>query len=186
MKRVALYTKNERLMRKFELILRSYAAVDVAHSDEDHVHASVVFIDCESYPELEKCGIPLPHEIKNGVIRNTPFLHSDLISIVNSSGTDKKERRLHLDRQSRLAYLGDEDIPLTEVEYKLLDTLMSAHGFIDKASLLSAVWGEGADPGVLAVYVHYLREKLESRGEKVIVTSRAHGYAIDERFREEM
>ena len=32
------------------------------------------------------------------------------------------------------------------------------------------------------VYVHYLREKLEYNGEKVIISSRKNGYKIDERF----
>ena len=40
----------------------------------------------------------------------------------------------------------------------------------------------GADEGVLNVYVHYLREKLERGGEKIIISSRGLGYKIDEKY----
>jgi DNA-binding response OmpR family regulator len=36
--------------------------------------------------------------------------------------------------------------------------------------------------GLINVYVHYLREKLEVGGEKIINSSRKNGYAIDEKF----
>ena len=32
------------------------------------------------------------------------------------------------------------------------------------------------------VYIHYLREKLEADGEKIILSSRSHGYKIDEKY----
>ena len=35
------------------------------------------------------------------------------------------------------------------------------------------------------MYVHYLREKLE-RGEKIIISSRNHGYKIDAKYLSEV
>ena len=54
--------------------------------------------------------------------------------------------------------------------------------FVSRDELSRAVWGEGADGGILNVYIHYLREKLESKGEKVIISSRRGGYKIDGKY----
>ena len=35
---------------------------------------------------------------------------------------------------------------------------------------------------MINVYIHYLREKLELCGEKIIIASREAGYRIDKRF----
>ena len=53
---------------------------------------------------------------------------------------------------------------------------------MSREELVTAVWGEGADDGVLNVYVHYLREKLEKENERVILYSRKSGYRIDGRL----
>ena len=53
---------------------------------------------------------------------------------------------------------------------------------LSREEILNAVWNNEADSGVINVYIHYLREKLELDGEKIILSSRKLGYAIDERF----
>ena len=61
---------------------------------------------------------------------------------------------------------------------------MEADGaFISREALKSAVWGAESSEGVLNVYIHYLREKLERDGEKVILSSRKSGYALAEKFK---
>ena len=65
----------------------------------------------------------------------------------------------------------------------MLGHLVTAKGeFVSKNDLLHSVWDEQTDPGVVNVYIHYLRGKREAEGEKVIFSSRLHGYKIDERF----
>ena len=183
MKRVAIYTNNKRLGRKLELILRPYAIVDVLGDGEPSDGYSLIFVDPESCPELIGCGISLPYTEKGGSIRALPFLHEDVISLVCSIDEKSRGKTLRLAEDARAALFGTDRIPLTEVEYKLLSVLLSSDGFQDRGSLTAAVWGEGADSGVLSVYVHYLREKLEASGERVIVTSRTQGYAIDKKYR---
>ena len=39
-----------------------------------------------------------------------------------------------------------------------------------------------ADEKTVNVYIHYLREKLESGGEKIIISSRNMGYKIDSKY----
>ena len=41
---------------------------------------------------------------------------------------------------------------------------------------------DGVDGGVVNVYVHYLREKLEKNGERIIISTRNLGYKINERM----
>ena len=79
-------------------------------------------------------------------------------------------------------YLRGERIELTEVEYALIRALYGSGGrFVRREDLLFSVWGSAAGEGVLNVYVHYLRQKLEF-GEKIIISSRGEGYKIDEKY----
>jgi len=86
--------------------------------------------------------------------------------------------------ESRSVKLFGEVIRLTEVEFRLLSALASAPvgEFVSRERLINEVWGGESDCGVVNVYIHYLRTKLEHRGEKVIISSRREGYKLDERI----
>ena len=86
-------------------------------------------------------------------------------------------------KEARALRLYGEEIRLTEVEYSLLSALVAAGGaFISREDLRTAVWGAEGTDGLLSVYIHYLREKLERSGEKVILSSRKAGYALAPKF----
>ena len=106
-----------------------------------------------------------------------PFTEGRLLRAVSTDATAAP-----ITLTNRCAYLHGKEIKLTEVEYSLLSLLLSRGGFVSREELIRAVWGEGADGGVLNVYVHYLREKLEFFGEKIIISSRGLGYKIDEKY----
>lgn len=90
---------------------------------------------------------------------------------------------LVLSESERCAYLRGEPIKLTEVEYSLLSLLYEKHGgYASREEILNRVWRGEKNEGVINVYVHYLREKLEMHGEKIIFSSRMCGYRIDEKF----
>jgi DNA-binding winged helix-turn-helix (wHTH) protein len=79
--------------------------------------------------------------------------------------------------------LYNQQIRLTELEFSLLSVLFEAKGsYIPRETLRSAVWGEEGTDGLLNIYIHYLRTKLEREGEKVILSSRKSGYALAEKF----
>ena len=83
----------------------------------------------------------------------------------------------------RCAILYGERIKLTEVEFSLLSLLYSHGGkYVSRDEVLNKIWNGEADGGVINVYIHYLREKLEKHGEKIILSSRKNGYCIDEKF----
>ena len=83
----------------------------------------------------------------------------------------------------KCAMLDGRAIRLTEVEFALLRAIYSREGgYVSRQGLLREVWGDSADGGVINVYVHYLREKLEAGGERVILASRGAGYKINEKL----
>lgn len=84
--------------------------------------------------------------------------------------------------QAHLAYRGERELDLTPTEYELLLLFVRypgqvlTHGFI-----LDRVWGENSDSlsNTVAVYVRYLRQKLEAEGEsRLIETVRGIGYVL--------
>ena len=179
MKRIALLTNNDMLYRRIMLILRDRAEVIRTSGRTD---ADLLVIDKESYPSLDLDGYTLPYTERGGRIYNLPVSHRELISAVEN--VDKSQgRTLSLDAESREATLGGEQIRLTEVEARLLTALFNAEGYLSREELLKSVWGEGTDRGVVNVYIHYLREKLERGGDKIILSSRSEGYMIDKRFK---
>lgn len=107
-----------------------------------------------------------------------PFTRRELEDAIR--GRNEKIR-LYLE-DSRTARLDGRVICLTELEARLLALLISRCGeYIRKEEILSEIWGEGQSLGIVNVYIHYLREKLEV-GEKILLSSRKLGYKIDERY----
>ena len=94
-----------------------------------------------------------------------------------------EERALILHNDERKAQIYGRRVKLTEVEFSLLSLLYERGGdFVKREEILEAVWKNERDSGVINVYVHYLREKLEVRGERIIISSREEGYCIDKKF----
>jgi two-component system response regulator MprA len=89
---------------------------------------------------------------------------------------------VELDRVRREVRRGPREVPLTNIEFKLLETLMLRPGrTFSKQELLRMVWGLTFDPGtgVLNVHLGNLRGKLEAEGEaRIIQTVRGRGYCL--------
>ena len=174
-RRISVITGDEYLWQKIYLILKKELEVfrteapsgDLCLFDVDTGTVSEEDERTVRMSRTESCALPIP------------FTEDELISVV--SGEARPSSLLVLN--GRCARLYGEEIRLTEVESALLSVLISAGGeFVSRECLLSEVWHGQADGGVLNVYVHYLREKLERRGEKIIVSSRRAGYKIDAKF----
>jgi two-component system OmpR family response regulator len=77
---------------------------------------------------------------------------------------------------------GGHEVPLTNIEFKLLETLMLRPGrTFAKEELLRMVWGLTFDPGtgVLNVHLGNLRAKLEeASARRIIQTIRGKGYCL--------
>jgi two-component system response regulator MprA len=77
---------------------------------------------------------------------------------------------------------GDRSIELTKIEFDLLELFMRhPRQVLTRDQILDLVWGYTFDSGTnsLAVYIGYLRRKLEEVGEpRLIQTVRGVGYAL--------
>jgi DNA-binding response OmpR family regulator len=89
---------------------------------------------------------------------------------------------LALDPQRREAMRGSRRIELTAREYVLLEHLMKNAGrVLTRDQILAAVWPEDYDgtSNVVDTYVHYLRDKIDSRGKPPLIrTVRGVGYSM--------
>ena len=107
-----------------------------------------------------------------------PFSEKSLFSAIENLA-----KTAELSLGNGCAYFKGTQINLSSLEYSLLSLLIAAGGrFVSREEILKKVWRSEKESGIVNVYVHYLREKLEVRGEKVIISSRGEGYKIDERF----
>ncbi|MGW5469320.1 response regulator transcription factor [Streptomyces chartreusis] len=91
---------------------------------------------------------------------------------------------LRMDPQARRAWRGERELELTRTEFELLELLVRNAGIVlDHATIYDRIWGYDFGPGSknLAVYVGYLRRKLDEPGApQLIHTVRGVGYVLRE------
>ena len=89
---------------------------------------------------------------------------------------------LRIDPTARRAWRGDREIELSKTEFDLLELLVRNQGIVlDHSTIYDRIWGYdfGPDSKNLAVYISYLRRKVEADGEaKLIHTVRGVGYTV--------
>ncbi len=89
---------------------------------------------------------------------------------------------LTLNPQTREVFRGDRKIELTRIEFDLLELLLNhPRQVLTRDQILDLVWGYHFDSGTnsLAVYVGYLRRKLEENSEsRLLHTVRGVGYVL--------
>ena len=173
MKKLMILTDDKYLSRKCALMLRNeYETVSADYGGSLDLVIREKWLDAPS--KYSRCVV-LREDL------SLPFSPEMLKDSID--GADTLSEAAILELGERCAYLRGEPIALTEVESSLFSALIEAKGdFVSREELISRVWGEGADGGVLNVYVHYLREKLEKQGEKIIISSRKNGYKIDGKY----
>ncbi|MFJ3235531.1 response regulator transcription factor [Streptomyces sp. NPDC086787] len=91
---------------------------------------------------------------------------------------------LRMDLQARRAWRGGRELELTRTEFELLELLVrNAEIVLDHSTIYDRIWGYDFGPGSknLAVYVGYLRRKLDQPGApQLIHTVRGVGYVLRE------
>src|SRR5712691_6462025 len=90
---------------------------------------------------------------------------------------------LDLEPATRSAWRGSRPLMLTHTEFALLEHfLRHPRQVLTREQLLESVWaGEPEGDNVVAVYVGYVRQKLEEAGEpRLLHTVRGTGYALRE------
>ena len=173
---ISVYTEDDFLYQKIKLSMPRDALI-IRGAGTDAASLTLVDLDTAKAPDGEFIGMSRSGEAEIKI----PFSIEDAEALFESRKT--KKSALILDTGSRSAYLFGEKIKLTEIEFSLLSLLTEAKGgFVSREEILKSVWGGECDGGVINVYIHYLREKLEKHGEKIIISSRKSGYKIDEKY----
>ncbi|MFE6827864.1 response regulator transcription factor [Streptomyces sp. NPDC057690] len=117
-----------------------------------------------------EAAAPVPEAPKRGMERGTE-------RHVEAAG-------LRMDPQARRAWRGGRELELTRTEFELLELLARNAGIVlDHSTIYDRIWGYDFGPGSknLAVYVGYLRRKLDQPGApQLIHTVRGVGYVLRE------
>ncbi|MEU6274383.1 response regulator transcription factor [Streptomyces populi] len=100
------------------------------------------------------------------------------------SGAQISAAGLRMDIQARRAWRGQRELELTRTEFELLELLVrNADIVLDHSTIYDRIWGYDFGPGSknLAVYVGYLRRKLDEPGAPALIhTVRGVGYVLRE------
>jgi two-component system, OmpR family, response regulator MprA len=127
--------------------------------------------------------VPKPFELEEFLARVRALLRRS----APDPGDGPAPRRLQeadlvLDPGARRAWRGPRELSLTRTEFDLLELLLRNSGLVlDHATIYDRIWGYdfGADSKNLAVYISYLRRKLEQDGEPALIqTVRGVGYTL--------
>lgn len=101
-----------------------------------------------------------------------------------SSGRLIEAAGLRMDPQARRVWRGTRELEMTRTEFELLELLVRNAGIVlDHSTIYDRIWGYDFGPGSknLAVYVGYLRRKLDEPGApQLIHTVRGVGYVLRE------
>ncbi len=181
---IVVYTADERLWQRVRLcLIDAVENIYLGREDDGDFGRAVVILDTDTAVTDREADILLSRRGVSGALI-VPFSFEELKNEVK-----RIEKRhtgsLILLEDERAVRLFGEIIRLTDVEYRLLSALLSERAgvFVSRERLIREVWRGECDGGVVNVYIHYLREKLEKSGEKIIISSRREGYMIDERYR---
>lgn len=172
--RVSVVTKDKYLFRIFELRLSKKATVTMGFDPD----ADVIVHDCDTAEELIKSDAKVFKVSRNhgSDTLMLPLSHSFFEDIVSEA---KPKPTISLASDGKHAFIRGKAVKLTAHEYSLLSLLISGgENYTPRSEIASKVWN-GASDSLVNVYIHYLREKLETDGEKVILSSRKYGYKLN-------
>ncbi len=174
--RVLILSLDGFLLRWAELELEGIAEMETADEYD------VTLYDCESGMQIpERCGRVIKlSRLGAEDAEPLPLPRGRLAELIKYDSAPA----LMLYEGDRTVSFKGKMIKLTSHEYSLLSLLISSGGYVTREKIAKEVWGEATD-GLINIYIHYLREKLECDGEKVILSSRKYGYKINEKYLEE-
>jgi two-component system response regulator MprA len=103
-------------------------------------------------------------------------------NLIEGDGAVLRFEDLSLNPQTREVKRGTRPVELTKIEFDLLELFLHhPRQVLTRDQILDLVWGYNFDSGTnsLAVYIGYLRRKLEEANEpRLIQTVRGVGYAL--------
>ena len=174
MKRLAIITRNVRLYDKVRLLCQGSFEILRRTDSLSELSYDLCVIDRALGADEPSRSISISErfsleELRRGLAALSSLESVSALTVMPSEG---------------VAVFKGKKIKLTDTELRMLSVLLESDGFVERQALLDAVFADGAGDGSVNVYIHYLREKLEKDGDRVIISSRKYGYKIDEKWRE--
>ncbi|MEI6447012.1 MAG: response regulator transcription factor [Actinomycetes bacterium] len=124
--------------------------------------------------------LPKPYELNELLARIRALLRRT----IGGAGETLSVADLEIDLAGRSAKRGDRTIKLSKTEFDLLELLARNKGIVlERETIHDRIWGYdfGPDSKNLAVYIGYLRRKIEEDGEPTLLhTVRGVGYVVRE------
>ena len=100
----------------------------------------------------------------------------------DASSSSNSVGDLRIDSAARRAWVGDTEVDLSKTEFDLIDLLVRNAGIVlDQTTIYERIWGYdfGPDSKNLAVYIGYLRRKIDTVGRQPLIhTVRGVGYTV--------
>lgn len=185
MQRVCILSKDPYFSRALALELDALVAVSIWAGQGELPIADTYLWDMDS--------IPLRPETEGRVISmawnkekpknctdtwlDRPFRPARLRAVLGLYSSTDQEISPYPVHSRQSVLLAGEEVPLTAVEFRLFCCLYEAKGqYLTREELHRRVWDEEGDAGVVNVYIHYLRQKLEKNGQKLFYSARGRGY----------
>jgi len=128
--------------------------------------------------------LPKPFDLDELLARLRALLRRSHVTDAVGEADNLTIALLHLDVAARRTWWGATELALSKTEFDLLELLVRNRGHVLTHSLIyDRIWQYdfGPDSNNLAVYVSYLRRKLQAAGApEMIRTIRGIGYRMDE------
>lgn len=207
-KYVRIFSNEERFSRMLSLELAEIGVETIYELENDDIEAQIfALVDLDSFDEgtlseikskvtvigysrktVDEIG--RARELCNTVLHR-PFPISSLLFLFGHSDrirhtlkppsreiTENRQNKLTVDQNSKNAIWGDEVIPLSDNEYKVLTLLYQNRGETVNRETIDMLLGAD-DSNMGDVYVCHLRKKIDNKlGLKLIYTIRGKGYML--------
>jgi two-component system response regulator MprA len=126
--------------------------------------------------------LPKPFDLDELLARLRALLRRARPDDGSDEGEPLQIADLRLDPTSRRVWRGQREVELSKTEFDLLELLVRNQGIVlEHSTIYDRIWGYdfGPDSKNLAVYISYLRRKLEGPDDsKIIHTVRGVGYSV--------
>jgi two-component system response regulator MprA len=126
--------------------------------------------------------LPKPFDLDELLARLRALLRRSAVDPSAAASRPLRLGELVVDPASRRVWWRGGEIELSKTEFDLLELLVRNEGIVlDRGTIYQRIWGYdfGADSKNLAVYIGYLRRKLEKAGAaEMIHTVRGVGYSV--------
>jgi two-component system response regulator MprA len=125
--------------------------------------------------------LPKPFALEELLARLRALLRRSNVADLEGAGSDVLQLdTLRIDSAARRVWRGDVEVELSKTEFELLELLVRNAGIVlEHSTIYDRIWGYdfGPDSKNLAVYIGYIRRKIDIDGEtRLIHTVRGIGY----------